>query len=405
MRWVRDDFPILSRKREDGKPIVYLDSAATSLKPKDVIDEIVRYYKEYTANVHRGVTGLAQEATESYEDAREDVARFIGAKDADRIVFTRNTTDSINLVASALDWEDGDEIVLSVMEHHSNLVPWIMVKKRYKVMLKFIDLDEGNTRLNLDLLDDLLSKRTKLLAISHASNVLGTINPVSEMIKRAHEVGALTLIDGAQSVPHMKVNVKELGCDLFAFSGHKMLGPTGIGALYIREGVEDHLSPPYGGGGMIREVHLENFEAGDMPWRFEAGTPNIAGAVGLRAAVRYLSKLGMDKVREHEKSLTEYALNRLLEFDKVTVYGPKTAEERCGIISFSVNGASGHEVALMLDELENIVIRSGKHCTQPLHHKLGVSDTARASFYVYNIKEEVDIFCETLKKIIQMLGP
>jgi cysteine desulfurase/selenocysteine lyase len=405
MIWVRDDFPILLRRREDGKPIIYLDSAATSLKPKAVIDEIVRYYKEYTANVHRGVTGLAQEATESYEDAREDVAKFIGAEDAERIVFTKNTTDSINLVANALDWRDGDEIVLSVMEHHSNLVPWLMVKKRHKVALRFIDLDEENAHLNLDMLDELLSKRTKLLAISHASNVLGTINPVYEMVKRAHEVGALVLIDGAQSVPHMRVNVKELGCDLFAFSGHKMLGPTGIGVLYVREGVEDHLSPPYGGGGMIRQVDLDKFEAGDMPWRFEAGTPNIAGAIGLRAAVRYLTKLGMDRVREHERNLTEYALNRLLGSDEVTVYGPKKAEERCGIISFSVRGATGHEVALMLDELENIVIRSGKHCTQPLHRKLGVSDTARASFYIYNTKDEVDIFCETLSKVIRMLGP
>lgn len=402
IRRLREDFPILSLRRKDNKPLVYLDNAATTFKPRQVIDAVVSYYERYSANVHRGIYRLSQEATTLYEDSREEIAKFINAK-PNETVFTKNATEGINIVAYSMQWGAGDEIVTTVMEHHSNLVPWQIVCKRFGVKLKFIDItDDG--RLDMEDLKNSLTENTRLVAINHVSNVLGTINPVEEVARIAHEYGALVLVDAAQSVPHMSVDVKKLGCDFLVFSGHKMLGPTGIGVLYVREGAEEQLQPAFGGGEMIRSVSLTEASWNDMPWRFEPGTPNVSGAVGLAAAVRYLRKIGMENLRSHELRLTEPALKRLSELEKLEVYGPKRAEDRGGLVSFNVKGANSHDIALLLDELENIAVRSGLHCAEPLHKRLGIQSSVRASFYVYNTVEEVNLFCDTLEKIVKLIS-
>ncbi|MEM4462042.1 MAG: cysteine desulfurase [Candidatus Bathyarchaeia archaeon] len=399
---VREDFPILSVKRSDGKPLIYLDNAATSLKPRSVIDSIVEYYEKYTVNVHRGVYRLSHEATRIYENSRERIAKFIGVSPSE-LVFVKNTTEAINLVAYGLDWSPGDEVITTVMEHHSNLVPWQMVRDRYGVKLRFIDITSEGL-LDIGKLSDLVSEKTRLISLTHVSNVLGTINPVEDIARIARRSGILLLVDAAQSVPHIPVDARRIGCDFLAFSGHKMLGPTGIGCLYVRRGVEDLLKPVFTGGEMVGRVSLDRATWSDMPLRMEPGTPNIAGAIGLAAAVDYLSNLGMDNVRSYEDRLTDYTLKRMSEIDRVSIYGPRDVRYRSGIVAFNVERLDPHDVALLLDELENIAVRSGVHCAEPLHTRLGLSGTVRVSFYVYNTLEEVDILCDTLEKVIEMLA-
>lgn len=400
---LRRDFPILLRRRQrDGKPLIYLDSAATSLKPRQVIEAVRSYYEDYCANVHRGVYSLSQEATDLYESSRAEVAKFISC-DSSELIFTKNTTEGINVVAHGLGWKPGDEVVLSLMEHHSNMVPWQIAAKRFRVKLKYVGItDEGE--LNLEELEQAVTSRTRVVAICHVSNVLGTINDVKKISRIAHEHDALMLVDAAQSVPHMLVNVRELECDLLVFSGHKLLGPTGIGCLYVRKGVEEELDPPFGGGEMISRVELSGYRLNDMPWMFEAGTPNIAGAIGLAAAVRYLKRVGMEAIAEHERRLTEKALKLLDELDEVEVYGPRDPSRRCGIVAFNFKGVSGDLIAALLDEFENIAVRSGFHCAQPLHMRLGIKSSVRASFYLYNTLKELEVFRRALERISRELG-
>lgn len=395
---IRRDFPILARKIH-GVPLVYLDNAATSQKPQMVINALTRYYSEYNANVHRGIHTLADEATTAYEDARKKVSAFINAEGPETILFTRNTTEAINLVAYA--WarrtlKQGDEIITSVMEHHSNLVPWQMVAEATGCTLRFIDVTEDGF-LDLDCFSRLLNERTRLVAVSHCSNVLGTINPISYISRAAHAQGALVLADAAQSVPHMPVDVQQLDCDFLAFSGHKMMGPTGIGALYGKPAVLEDLEPFLGGGEMIREVRLERSTWNELPWRFEAGTPNIADAIALGAAVDYLNGLGMENVRAHDVELTGYAMQRLAEIEGVTLYGPKRAEDRGGVTAFNLDGVHPHDVGTALDQY-GIAVRAGHHCCQPLHRTLGLASTARASVYAYNTHEEIDALVNAMNK-------
>lgn len=393
---LRDDFPMLHGK----DPVIYMDSSATSLKPIQVIEAEMRYYKEFTENVHRGLSGLAQRATAAFEEARERVAEFIGAK-FEELVFTSGATASINLVAQGIKWKEGDEIVITDMEHHSNYLPWLKVAREQRVKLKVVpSSDDG--RLSLDVFPANLSNRTRLVAITHASNVLGTVNRVKEIIKLAKEVGALTLVDGAQSVPHIRTNVKDLGCDFLAFSGHKMLGPTGIGGLYMREGVEDELNPPWLGGGIVKHVSLEEYSLEELPYRFEPGTPNIAGAIGLGEAVAYLEKIGMENVEEYERRLVRRALKGLRGIEGLRLLGPWEERERLGIFSFTLNGFTVDEVALLLEEMSRIIVRAGYHCAQPIHEKHGFKGTVRASLYIYNTEEEVDMLISTLEKIAKL---
>ena len=400
---IRRDFPILS-KLVYGKPLVYLDNAATSQKPSSVIQALVDYYEGYNANVHRGVHALSMESTQRYEEAREKVVRFIGAPDSENLIFVRNTTEGINLVAStwaAANIGPGDEILLTEMEHHSNLVPWQRLAKNKDARLRFIPVTDEGT-LDLSNLDALLNHRTKLVSMTHMSNVLGTINPVKDIAQKAHAVGALILIDAAQSVPHMPVNVTDLGCDFLAFSSHKMLGPTGIGGLYVSSPVLEQMEPFLSGGEMVQEVTFDSATWNDLPMRFEAGTPNIAGTIGFGAAVDYLESLGMDQVREHEIQLTGYALDALKELSEdFNFYGPADLSIRGGIISFYSPDVHPHDLGTLLDR-EGIAIRAGHHCAMPLtRDKLGVAATARASFYIYNTEEEVDLLVSTLKKALR----
>ena len=400
---IRRDFPILS-KLVYGKPLVYLDNAATSQKPSSVIQALVDYYEGYNANVHRGVHALSMESTQRYEEAREKVVRFIGAPDSENLIFVRNTTEGINLVAStwaAANIGPGDEILLTEMEHHSNLVPWQRLAKNKDARLRFIPVTDEGT-LDLSNLDALLNHRTKLVSMTHMSNVLGTINPVKDIAQKAHAVGALILIDAAQSVPHMPVDVTDLGCDFLAFSSHKMLGPTGIGGLYVSSPVLEQMEPFLSGGEMVQEVTFDSATWNDLPMRFEAGTPNIAGTIGLGAAVDYLESLGMDQVREHEIQLTGYALDALKELSEdFNFYGPADLSIRGGIISFYSPDVHPHDLGTLLDR-EGIAIRAGHHCAMPLtRDKLGVAATARASFYIYNTEEEVDLLVSTLKKALR----
>ncbi|MDR5696045.1 MAG: cysteine desulfurase [Armatimonadota bacterium] len=403
-RTVREDFPIF-RRRVHGKPLVYLDSAATSQKPRQVIEALVRYYEEYNANVHRGIYTLAEEATAKYEEARRKVATFIHARRPEEVIFTRSTTEAINLVAYA--WglhylREGDEILLTEMEHHSNLVPWQIVASLKGASLRFLSFDEEGY-LVLDDLERVLTERTKVVAVSHQSNVLGTINPVDEIVKRAHDVGAIVVVDGAQSVPHMPVDVQKLGCDFLAFSGHKMCGPTGIGALYGRYELLEAMPPFHGGGEMIQLVQLHTSTYKDPPWKFEAGTPNIADAIAWGVAIDYLCEVGMEAIRTHEKELVQYALNRLQEMAEVKVYGPRDVERRGSALAFNVADVHPHDVAQVLDQ-EGICIRAGHHCTQPLHRRLGVAATARASFYLYNTEEDIDQLVAGLQRVRELFS-
>ena len=399
---IRRDFPILGR-RINHKRLVYLDSAATSQKPRQVLNTLNEYYEEHNANIHRGVHRLAEEATAAYEGARGKVARFLGAPDTTGLIFTRGTTESINLVAHA--WgrkalREGDEILLTEAEHHSNLVPWQLAARATGAKLHFIPIREDGT-LDMEEAGRLIGPRTKLVGCIHASNVLATINPVGKLARMAHEAGALMLVDGAQSAPHLPVDLEALGCDFFACSGHKMLGPTGVGALWGRPEILEEMDPFLGGGEMIREVHLDHSTYNDLPYKFEAGTMNIAQAVGLGAAVDYLDKLGMENVREHERRLGEYAYRRLSELGGVTIYGPK--EDRTGLVSFSLPDLHPHDISQLLNE-EGVAIRSGHHCAQPLMRRLGVTATARASFYLYNTEEEVDALVEGLERAREFFG-
>ena len=395
---LRREFPIL-RQQMHGKPLAFLDSGASSQKPRQVIACLEEYYERYNANVHRGVYQLSEEATFAFERARGKVAKFIGARSPKEIVFTRNTTEAINLVARA--WGDanvhaGDHILLSVMEHHSNLVPWQMLAQRSGAQLDFLEID-GDGRLVLDNLDRLVTERTKIVALTQQSNVLGTINPVRELAARAHDVGALMLVDAAQSVPHMPVDVQALGVDFLAFSGHKMCGPTGIGVLWGRRQVLDAMPPFLGGGSMIKTVELRQTTYADIPARFEAGTPAIGEAIALGEAVDFLSGVGMDKIFAHEQHLIGYALERLTEVEGLRIYGPLAVADRGGAISFTLDGVHPHDIAAALDG-EGVAVRAGHHCCQPLHALLDIPATTRASFYLYNIPEEIDRLAAGLEK-------
>ena len=398
---IRKDFPVLSRKVYD-QPLVYLDNAATSQKPRAVIQTLVDYYEGYNSNVHRGVHALSMEATDRYEEAREKVSRFIGSEAPESIIWTRNTTEGINLVANTWAQENikaGDEIVVTAMEHHSNLVPWQRVAREKGAVLRFLPLAE-DCSLNLDDVDSIITPRTRLLSVVHVSNSLGTINPVKELVAKARAVGAAVLIDGAQSVPHMPVDVSDLDCDFLAFSGHKMLGPTGIGVLYVKRDVLEQMEPFLTGGEMVLEVSYEDATWNDLPMRFEAGTPNIADAIALGAAIDYLDALGMDNVRAHEVELTQYALQRFQELEELDVFGPTEPEKRGGIVSFHSGEVHPHDLGTVLDR-QGIAIRTGHHCTMPLMRTLGVAATARASFYVYNTEEEVDLLVDGLKHALR----
>ncbi len=399
---IRRDFPILERE-VNGRKLVYLDNAATSQKPRRVLDALSEYYEEHNANIHRGVHRLAEEATAAYEGARGKVANFLGAPETTGLIFTRGTTESINLVAHAWGRKalgEDDEIVLTEAEHHSNLVPWQIVARATGAKLRFIPIREDGT-LDMEEAGRLIGPRTSLVSCIHASNVLATINPVERLAELAHEVGALMLVDGAQSAPHLPVDVEALGCDFFACSGHKMLGPTGVGVLWGRPEILEEMDPFLGGGEMIREVHLDHSTYNDLPYKFEAGTMNIAQAVGLGAAVDYLDDLGMENIREHERRLGEYTYRRLSELEGITIYGPK--EDRTGLVSFSLPDVHPHDLSQLLDE-GGVAIRSGHHCAQPLMRRLGVTATARASFYLYNTRAEADVLVDGLERAREFFG-
>jgi len=394
---VRGDFPILEREVH-GRPLVYLDSANTSQKPRQVLDAMDDYYRRHNANVHRAVHTLSEEATHLFEQARGKVARFAGASER-ATVFTKNASEAINLVAYAWglrNLQEGDEVLVTEMEHHSNLVPWQLVARLTGARVRAVPVT-GDHLLDLDALDRLLGERTRMVAVSAMSNMLGTLNPVAEVARRAHAAGALVLADAAQAVPHAGARLDRLGVDFLAFTGHKMLGPMGIGVLAAREELLERMEPFLGGGEMIRDVTIESSTWNDIPWRFEAGTPNVAEAVGLGAAVDYLQAIGMDRVRAAEAELTAYALERLGEVKGLRLYGPEELEQRGGVLSFTLGEIHPHDVAQVLDE-EGIAVRAGHHCTMPLHRRLGVQATTRASFSVYSTVEEVDALAAGLDK-------
>jgi len=393
---LREDFPIL-KQNINGHPLVYLDSAATSQKPNAVIDALSRYYHEDNSNVHRGVHTLGSRATEAYELAREKVAVFINAPSPEQIIFTRGTTESLNMVAygyARIRLVAGDEIVLTPAEHHSNLIPWQQVARVTGATLKYIPMQADGT-VSLEDVRQTITPATKLVAMAHVSNVLGTIHPIRQIADMAHAVGALMVVDGAQSVPHMPVDVEELDCDFLAFSGHKMCGPTGIGVLYGKRKWLDEMEPTYFGGEMIDIVELHQSTWKDAPWKFEGGTPIIAGAIGLGAAIDYLSEVGMDAIRDHDKTLTTYALEQMRSVEGIEIYGPLDAAHRGGLVTFNLPGIHPHDVSTVLDA-EGIAIRAGHHCAQPLMRMLNVSSTARASFYLYNTEADVDALVQAL---------
>jgi cysteine desulfurase/selenocysteine lyase len=402
---VRRDFPILDQEI-NGHRLVYLDSASSSQKPRVVIDAVADYYREYNANVHRGIYTIGEKATAAYEAARATVARFINAPDSHEIVFTRNATEAINLVAYSWGRRNirrGDAIVLTEMEHHANLVPWQLLVQEQDGDLEFIPItDDGLLR--SDVFDVLLRLKPKLVAFTHVSNTLGTINPVREMVERAHAAGALVLVDGAQAVPHVPVDVQELGADFYAFSGHKMLAPMGSGALWARRELLEAMPPFLAGGEMIREVHLRRSEFNAVPWKFEAGTPAVADAIGLGAAADYLMDLGMDAVREHERDLVTYALDELARgVPRIELYGPTDPDLRGGVIPFNLPGIHPHDVAQVLDRF-GIAVRAGHHCTMPLHERLDLPATARASFNVYSTRDDIDALVDGLKEVLGVFG-
>jgi cysteine desulfurase/selenocysteine lyase len=397
---VRGDFPILKRV-VNGKPLIYFDNSATTQKPRQVIQAIVEYYEEHNANVARGVHTLSQEASLMYEHAHEAVARFIGAEGMEEIAFVKNATEALNLVAYG--WalprlEEGDEILLSRVEHHSNIVPWQMISKLTGARLSYCDIGE-DWRITPETVSEAMDERTKIVSLVQASNVLGLINPIKEIGEVVKEKEALFVVDGAQSVPHIPIDVKELNVDFLAFSAHKMLGPTGIGALYGRGELMEEMNPFLGGGGMIRDVELYKFESATAHWKFEGGTPNIAGAMGFEVAVKYLTKLGMENVWRHEAKLSDQMLRGMEAFDEVLILGPRNSQYKTGLVSFNVKGLNPHDVAALFD-IEGIALRSGHHCTIPLHRSLNITGSVRASFYIYNTKEEVDRFLGVLENIL-----
>ncbi|MCM3065231.1 cysteine desulfurase [Priestia flexa] len=392
---IRKQFPILDQE-VNGHPLVYLDSAATSQKPIQVIEALNKYYREYNSNVHRGVHTLGTMATDGYEGAREKVRKFINAKSTEEIIFTRGTTTALNIVAASYgraNLQPGDEIVITYMEHHSNIIPWQQVAKATGATLKYIDLTEDHA-LSLETVKETITPDTKIVSVMHVSNVLGAINPVKEIAKIAHQHGAIMVVDGAQSTPHMKIDVQDLDCDFFAFSGHKMCGPTGIGVLYGKKELLEKMEPVEFGGEMIDFVNLYDSTWKELPWKFEGGTPIIAGAIGLGAAIDFLEEVGLDNILAHEHKLANYALDRLSEVEGITIYGPK---ERAGVVTFNLDDVHPHDVATVLDA-EGVAVRAGHHCAQPLMKYLNVSSTARASFYLYNTEEEIDQLVSSLIK-------
>ena len=400
---VKLDFPILKR-RINGKELAYLDSGATSQKPTTVIDAESNYYINHNANVHRGAHTLGDEATQMYQESREKVANFIGAKN-DEVVFVRNTTEAINLVAYSWGMNNlkkGDVIVTTMMEHHANLVPWQELAKRVGAVVEVVGITDDGL-IDTDDYEKKLKMKPRIVSFVHVSNALGTINPIKEMTKLAHKAGALVLVDGAQAVPHMKVNVAEIGCDFYAFSGHKMLGPMGIGVLWGRKEILEKMSPFLTGGGMISEVYTDHSTWAEVPEKFEAGTPNVAGAVGLASAIAYLEDLGLEDVREHDKMIVEYALAKLKSTENLEILGTKNIDLRSGSVSFVYKGVHAHDVATILDT-EGVAVRSGHHCTMPLHSHLGIAASIRASFNVYTTKEDIDALFKSLSKVREVFG-
>ena len=396
---IRKDFPILDVKVH-GKPLIYLDNAATTQKPKTVINAVTYYYENYNANIHRSIHKLGEEATAAYEEAHSKVANFINAG-FEEIIFTKGTTEGLNLLAYSLtnDLRAGDEIVISQMEHHSNFVPWQQLALRKKLKLKFIEIDE-NGLLKKDSINENITDKTKIVSLTHVSNVLGTVNDVKEIGKIAHENDALFIVDAAQSVPHIPVDVKKIDCDFLAFSGHKMLGPTGIGGLYGKKELLQEMEPFLYGGEMIKEVTFEQTKFNDLPWKFEAGTMNIAQGIGLGAAIDYLNKIGMKSIENYENGLVSYAMKRLSEIKEIEIYGPD-ADKRSGLVAFNVKDVHAHDTATILDG-EGIAVRAGHHCAMPLASVLGIAASARASFYLYNTKEEIDKLAEGINKVIKV---
>ena len=404
MKDIKKDFPILNRKI-NGNPLVYLDNAATSQKPKQVIDAISDYYSNYNANVHRGIHTLSEEATKLYEDSRKKIAEFIGASHPEEIIFTKGATESLNRVAFSWGLKNlnkDDVILLGDFEHHSNVVPWQIVAEKTGAKLEYMDSDE-NGEITLDEVKNKITEKVKIISITHASNVLGTIVPIKEICKIAHEKNILVCVDGAQAVPHMIVNIQSLGCDFYAFSGHKMLGPMGTGVLWVKKEILEELEPYEYGGGMIEEVSYESAVFTEAPIKFEAGTPNVSGAVGLAAAVSYLQKIGMGEIREHEIFLNKYLLEKLFEIKEVQIIGSKNPEKRTGVVSFIVKNVHAHDIASVLNGY-GVAVRSGHHCTMPYHKKRGLAATTRVSHYLYNTTEDIDKLIEGLKKAIEVLG-
>ena len=403
---LREDFPILNSDVLDGHPLVFLDNAASTQRPRQVIDAITRVYEHDYSNVHRGIHTLSERSTEQYEQAREKVRRFINAREAREIIFTQGTTASINLVARSwgeTNLKPGDEILTTVMEHHSNLVPWQQVAAKTGAVLRHVPMTSDG-RLDQDEFRSLLSERTKIVAVASVSNTLGTINPIAEMITAAHAVGALVLVDAAQSVPHMPIDVTALDVDFLAFSGHKMLGPSGVGILYGKEKLLDAMPPFLGGGSMINEVRLDSFTPAVLPAKFEAGTPPIAPAIAMSAAIDYLDAVGLDAIHRHEQALTEYAYDLLSQVEGLRILGP-APEHRAGLISFAFEKIHSHEFAQVLNDRFGVAVRAGHHCTQPLHKILGISASTRASFYLYNRPEEVDRLLEGIAAVQAMFAP
>jgi cysteine desulfurase/selenocysteine lyase len=401
---IRGDFPILDVRVRDNKKLVYLDNAATTQKPKQVIDAITSYYQNQNSNIHRAVHELAEKSTELFESTRDKIAEFLNIQNREEIVFVRGTTEAINLVAYAWGRDNvqkGDIVVTTEYEHHSNIVPWQLLTQETGAELKYINIDE-NGELILEQLDEYLATgKVKLVAISHVSNVLGTITDVHSVIKKCKNIGVKVLVDGAQAVPHMKVDIDSLDCDFYAFSAHKMLGPTGVGVLWARKEILEKMKPFHGGGDMIREVHKYETTWNDLPYKFEAGTPNVADVICFAAAIDYLTGIGMDNVRNHEIELTKYALEKMSKIKGLTLYGPQDPEKASGVISFNFNDVHPHDVATIIDK-NGVAIRSGHHCAQVLMEKLNVAATNRASFYIYTTKEEIDILIDSLEQVAKV---
>jgi len=397
---VRRDFPILATQVRDKK-LCYLDNAASTQKPRAVIDRLQEFYSRENANIHRGVHHLGELATDAYHDARKTVAKFLNAKSDKQVIFTRGTTESINLVAASwgrANLQKGDQILLTAMEHHANIVPWQLIAEQTGAVIKIIPTND-RAELDLDTYDQLLGERTRILAVCHISNSLGTLNPIKEIIAKAKAMGAITLVDGAQGAPHLGADVQDLNCDFYAFSGHKIYGPTGIGILYGNQEIMENMPPYQGGGDMIQRVSFEKTTYKGLPERFEAGTPNIAGAAGLAAAIKYLDQFNRSDIKAHESEVLEYALGQLGDIDGITLYTQAAA--RTGVASFNLNGVHAHDIATILDR-EGVAVRAGNHCTQPLMKTLGVPATARASFAIYNTKEEVDTLVASIIKARQL---